>query len=223
MSNPSNSLAAAVRELAGLSSDEGRDIYLSDGGHFENLGVYEMLRRRCAFILVSDAGADPTCTFFDLGGLVRKAKIDFDVDILFGHLSIGARAELPADAPKAAWALGLVRYPEGSVGAILYLKPTYVADLPVDVQSYGNGSKAFPHESTGDQFVSESQFESYRNLGWHLAMQLGSPSYVGFKEELAVQSFFSDAFDKAQAALADVDPMLLNRLRLRLQSGLVQG
>ena len=82
-SGPSNSLRAVLRELAAATDDRGWDIYLSDGGHFENLGLYEMVRRRCRYIVVSDAGADPECAFDDLGGAVRKVKIDFDVDISF--------------------------------------------------------------------------------------------------------------------------------------------
>jgi len=221
-SNPTNSLGAILKELAGLTSDEGKDVYLSDGGHFENLGVYEMLRRRCAFILVSDAGADPGCTFFDLGGLVRKAKIDFDIDITFPELRIGARAREEAAAPTAAWALGRVEYPEGSIGAILYLKPTYVANLPADIQAYGNGSKTFPHESTGDQFFSESQFESYRHLGCFLASKLGKPDFVyDAALRMPVQDFFGDVIKGCLPQAAPNDPFLPDLLQAvaRLHAG----
>jgi hypothetical protein len=173
-SNPSSSLGALMREMAGLASDEARDIYLSDGGHFENLGVYEMLRRRCRYIVVSDAGADPKCTFFDLGGLVRKAKIDFDIDIAFDEMRLAARGEDYTPPPQRAWALGSIAYPEGNVGQILYLKPSYFDhDIPVDVVAYAKASETFPHETTGDQFFSESQFESYRRLGYFFANKLG--------------------------------------------------
>ncbi|MEA3034175.1 MAG: hypothetical protein QOH86_2191 [Sphingomonadales bacterium] len=173
-SNPSSSLGALLREMAGLASDEAKDIYLSDGGHFENLAVYEMLRRRCRYIVVTDAGADPECTFFDLGGLVRKAKIDFDTVIDFPELRLGSRDE-PYD-PKdqqLAWAFGTIKYPNNIYGQILYLKPSFFGeDLPADIRAYGNDSKTFPHETTGDQFFSESQFESYRHLGFFFMAKL---------------------------------------------------
>lgn len=178
-SGPSNSLRAVLRELAGATDDRGWDIYLSDGGHFENLGLYEMIRRRCQYIVVSDAGADPECAFSDLGGAVRKVKIDLDVDIVFGPMRIASRKKSPLEPPQYAFALGRIDYPEARrgprrareseapprFGRILYVKPSFFGDLPVDVVSYAAGSETFPHESTADQFFSESQFESYRRLG----------------------------------------------------------
>lgn len=196
-SGPNDSLRAILRELAGATDDRGRDIYLSDGGHFENLGLYEMVRRRCRYILVSDAGADPDCSFEDLGNAVRKIKIDLDIDIAFEELQISSRGK-PID-PQYAFALGTIEYPEaryqGSepetpearrerVGHLLYIKPSYFGDLPVDVRSYAAASESFPHESTGDQFYSESQFESYRRLGNYFTAALAdearpAPATVG--------------------------------------------
>jgi hypothetical protein len=188
-SGPSNSLFALLRELGGATHDRGRDIYLSDGGHFENLGLYEMIRRRCRYIVVSDAGADPECAFSDLGGAVRKVKIDFDVDISFDALDISSRDR--DIKPQRAYAIGTIEYPEtrytGSgpedpearrrrTGRLLYIKPSYFGLLPVDVRSYAEVSKTFPHESTADQFFSESQFESYRRLGHFFTSTLGGDS-----------------------------------------------
>jgi hypothetical protein len=142
-SNPSNSLRALLSEMAGLTSDEARDIYLSDGGHFENLAVYEMLRRRCRYILVTDAGADPECTFFDLGALVRKAKIDFDTVIDFPELRLGSRDKpYQPEKDQRAWAFGTILYPEGTTGQILYLKPSFFGkDLPADIRPMATRAK----------------------------------------------------------------------------------
>jgi hypothetical protein len=200
-SGPSNSLVAILRELGGATDDRGRDIYLSDGGHFENLGLYEMVRRRCRYIIVSDAGADPECAFSDLGGAVRKVKIDFDVDISFDALDISSRGK--DIKPQRAYALGTIEYPEARyagagpeepearkrrTGRLLYVKPSYFGQLPVDVRSYAEVSKTFPHESTADQFFSESQFESYRRLGYFFTSALGGDSSA------SVEAFF-DAID----------------------------
>jgi hypothetical protein len=171
LSGPNNSLRALLRELAGSTDDKGRDIYLSDGGHFENLALYEMVRRRCRYILVSDAGADPGCAFEDLGNAVRKVKIDLNVDIRFGPMCISSRGR--DIQPQFAWALGEVDYGDGRIGQILYIKPSFFGrDLPLDVVAYANKSATFPHETTGDQFFSESQFESYRKLGEYFAGSL---------------------------------------------------
>ncbi len=56
---------------------------LSDGGHFENLGCYELIRRRLPIIFVCDAGADSGYAFEDLGHLVRKARVDLGAEISF--------------------------------------------------------------------------------------------------------------------------------------------
>lgn len=205
-SGPSNSLRAILRELAGATDDRGWDIYLSDGGHFENLGLYEMVRRRCRYIIVSDAGADPECAFSDLGGAVRKVKIDLDVDISFGDLDIFARdAGNKAKERQRAFALGTIEYPESRysdeapetaaarkarVGRLLYIKPSYFGPLPVDVRSYAEVSKAFPHESTADQFFSESQFESYRRLGYFFTSGLGADFDARHFEDDPVGHFF---------------------------------
>ena len=165
---PLYSLSPALRELAGDTSDDSRYIYLSDGGHFENLGLYEMVRRRCRLIVVSDAGCDPTFTFGDLGNAVRKIFIDSGVSIDFAKLEIKARQNPPL--PGLRFAIGTIRYP-GSArpGWLLYLKPTYQGTERADVRSYASGSKDFPHESTTDQWFSESQLESYRALGASVA------------------------------------------------------
>ena len=163
---PPNALLSLTRELLGLTSDQGRAIYLSDGGHFENLGLYEMVRRRCRYILVIDAGQDADVKFEDLGDAVRKVRIDFDVEIEFDPpVAIGSRSN-PVD-PFCDFACGTIRYPEASAvpGRLIYLKPAYPPYMAMDVRAYGNLHDSFPHEDTVDQFFTESQFESYRQLG----------------------------------------------------------
>ena len=165
---PVFSLSPALRELAGDTTDDSPYIYLSDGGHFENLGLYEMVRRRCRFILVSDAGCDPTFSFEDLGNAVRKIFIDFGVSIDFAKLEIKARQNPPV--PGLRFAIGTIHYPGSSrSGWLLYVKPTYQGTERADVRSYASGSPDFPHESTTDQWFSESQLESYRALGANIA------------------------------------------------------
>jgi len=185
-SNPSSSFRALLSELFGQTDDQGLDIYLSDGGHFENLALYEMVRRRCKFIVVSDAGADPNCDFEDLGNAIRKVKIDLGVDIRFTQMRISSRGK-PIEK-QFAWALGNIDYGDGHDGQILYVKPSFFGrDLPVDVVSYAAASAAFPHESTADQFFSESQFESYRKLGFTFVDEIGGR---GQPYEEGVEAFF---------------------------------
>ena len=77
-------------------SERQRHVHLTDGGHFENLGVYELLRRRCRYIVVCDAGADPEATFGDLGLAVQRARTDLgaQIDISVDDLAAQARRRL---------------------------------------------------------------------------------------------------------------------------------
>jgi hypothetical protein len=57
--------------------------YLSDGGHFEDLGGYELIRRRLPVMVLIDAAADPDYDFEELANLIRKARLDFNAEINF--------------------------------------------------------------------------------------------------------------------------------------------
>lgn len=185
---PATAIKPLVEEAFGLTTDDRPYVYLSDGGHFENLGLYEMIRRRCRFILVIDAGCDPEFNFEDLGNAVRKIYIDLGIRIRFDRLSeiknrdkAGVPPREPAD-PKTEerrtipyYALGTVDYgnadgedadgKKSEDGYILYIKPAYHGTEGAGIRSYAEANKTFPHETTADQFFSESQFESYRSLG----------------------------------------------------------
>lgn len=172
---PPRSLRALGSDLLGLSDDAGPAIYLSDGGHFENLGVYEALRRRCRWILAIDAGQDGLCQFEDLGNALRKARIDMQIRIAFETPPrIVARGDAAGLKTATGFARATIHYPEpdGGTSTLLYLKPTLLPDCPQDVRAYANTSAAFPHEPTADQFFSESQFESYRALGEFQCLRL---------------------------------------------------
>jgi hypothetical protein len=162
-----------IKEMFGLTDDANKYVYLSDGGHFENLGLYEMVRRRCHMIVVSDGGADPNCAFEDLGNAVRKIWIDLGVRIEFERIQIHKRG---AGKDALYCALGRIHYPEqkdvvkanpDKAGYVLYIKPSFHDNgtEPPDVCAYALANLTFPHETTGDQFFSESQLESYRSLG----------------------------------------------------------
>ena len=170
---PGQATLPLFTEAFGLTNESRAYVNLSDGGHFENLAIYEMLLRRCRFIVAVDAEQDGDYGFEGLGGIVRKARIDLGTTIEFASL-----AAVSKDTPEAGrhgFALGQVRYPGGLQGLILYIKPVLQPGLPADVRHYAKTNGAFPHESTGDQFFSESQFEAYRALGQHQMTQIVAP------------------------------------------------
>ena len=127
-----------------------------------------MVKRRCGFILVSDAGCDPTCTLEDLGNAVRKIWIDLGIRIEFDRIDVAPRQLPPTDGVYCA--VGRICYPEESSreGVVVYVKPGYHGSEPADIRAYAAAHAEFPHESTADQWFSESQMESYRALGSHV-------------------------------------------------------
>lgn len=164
VSGPPFAVKPMLRELLGRTDDRKPWLFVSDGGHFDNLGLYEIVRRGCKTIIVVDASCDAARKFDDLGNAIRKIRIDLNIGIRRkGPWRIGGR-ELKERGAYAA--LFEIEYPAG-LGTLLYIKPSFYAEdaeLPIDVLQYGGRSAAFPHESTSDQFFSESQFESYRAL-----------------------------------------------------------
>jgi hypothetical protein len=170
---PRYSVGPLFSEAIGNTTDHYKYVNLSDGGHFENLGLYEMVLRRCHFIVVSDGGEDPECAYADLGEAVRKIRIDFGIPIEFGTMTIYPRNAIDTlKTPGHNCAVGRIRYSvvdggNAPDGIIVYIKPACYGDEPRDIYEYFKTNPTFPHESTSDQFFSESQFESYRMLGAH--------------------------------------------------------
>ena len=170
---PRWALAPFIEELFGLTEDSRRYVYLSDGGHFENLGLYEMVRRRCRYIVVSDAGCDPDFRFADLGNALRKIRIDLGIRIKIKGLEKLKKRSLERQDPEAEhlyYAIGTIHYQEvdggtAADGHLLYIKAGLRWDEPPDIVSYALDHPDFPHESTEDQWFNESKFESYRHLG----------------------------------------------------------
>jgi hypothetical protein len=167
-----------IDEAFGLTDDDNKWIYLSDGGHFENLGLYEMVLRRCHLIVISDASADPKYTYEDLANAVRKVRIDLGIPIEFMTPSMPGTT--PGDTPPRSTghhcAIGQVFYgavdPGAPTGTIIYIKASLNGNEPPDVRQYAASSPPFPHQPTSDQFFDEAQFESYRRLGLHIIEEI---------------------------------------------------
>ncbi|HYL05646.1 MAG TPA: hypothetical protein VE075_06380, partial [Thermoanaerobaculia bacterium] len=175
-SGPRFSAIQLLAEAFGWTDEDHPYVSLSDGGHFEDLGLYEMVRRRCRFILACDAGADPEYGFKDLGNAIRKIRIDFGIPIVFTdrvYILPKQQDSGAAASDKARYcAVAEIRYGDadanGATGTLIYVKPSICEQLrptPFDVANYARFSRDFPHESTADQWFSETQFESYRGLG----------------------------------------------------------
>ncbi|UDF30471.1 UNVERIFIED_ORG: patatin-like phospholipase family protein [Roseateles sp. XES5] len=198
-------------EMFKLLDEKSPKVYVSDGGHIDNLGLYQLLKRRCDVIVVSDAEADPAMTFASFVDVERFARIDLGIRMevpvaTIREAVLKRQAELKkADvlsyrAPAHAHAvIGKISYPAlyedkrllkpAKEGVLLYIKASMTGDESTYVLDYEKRYPRFPHESTGDQFFSEEQFEAYRALGFHatshgLKDTVGKPQYDSLRNKL---------------------------------------
>lgn len=165
-----------IEETLGLTDDENPYIYLSDGGHFENLGLYEMVRRRCHLIVASDASGDDGFAYDDLSNAVEKVRVDLGIpiNINFSNIPIYPPNAEDFSAEEARYcAIARISYStvdgdDARDGLLIYIKPTLYGKEPIDIIHYWKENPTFPHQSTANQFFSEKQFESYRTLGFYI-------------------------------------------------------
>ena len=165
-------------------------VELTDGGHFDNTAIYELLRRRVKVIVLSEAGADPDYKMEDIANAIERARVDFGIHIRFDvpGFEIGAiRPKEKGGFAERGFALATIYYPVLSAtsdpgapqashqvkGYLLYLQATKIAAVAgrVDIDAYARSHALFPNESTADQFFDEDQLEAYRELGMEVAVQ----------------------------------------------------
>lgn len=195
--SPNHFWPGGAYELAGLFREDRFWLQLTDGGHFENLAVYEMIRRRLKLIIVVDAGADPNFVFADLQTASRRIETDFGTVVDFsedsepGTLSYEKTTRdetervVTSDVPrggssgfpsydkraKRGWIHGTIHYPGGETGDLIYLKTTMVDGLSLTTQGYKDNNPTFPDQTTADQFFDPEQFAAYRELGYVIGLQ----------------------------------------------------
>ncbi len=180
-----------LQELTGFIDYKRSHVYLSDGGHIENMGIYPLVQRQCRLIIVGDGECDPGYTFQGLLDAIRMIRIDFGIYIDVTGLD-------RVRAGQQHHALGTIYYPGGRKGYLLYLKSSLLGDYMVEatatamnatdaarvalrldggrhydelgyIAHYRATHPSFPHEPTADQFFDEVQFECYRALGHLIA------------------------------------------------------
>jgi hypothetical protein len=178
-----------LAEMFGRANENGSFVNLSDGGHIENLGVYELLRRRCKFIVAVDGEQDAEMTFHALTTLQRLAYIDLGVkiDINLGDLRLDDRG-----MTRSHFSFCRIAYPHGTrdgallYGYLLYVKLSLTGNEGEFIRRFRLDDPSFPHDPTADQFFTEPQFEAYRSLGEHVGDKLFLSAIVG--DEIASDS-----------------------------------
>lgn len=202
---------AARYEISPSGYEESRKfLQITDGGHFENLALYELIRRRVRLIICCDGGADPDFSFSDLQVFVRRigsdfgARVDFDKKNHLEHIIPQApdpdkvRDQDP-DTPAypvgtkfadRGYVKGRIVYPpdpdsgESNESIFILIKTTMIKEIGLTLKGYKGKHPDFPDESTADQFFDEEQFEAYRELGYAIARQLVEDDAVKLEELL---------------------------------------
>jgi patatin-like phospholipase len=205
-----SSLLYLLEELFGIADETSAFVNVSDGGHFENLGIYELVRRRCKVIVASDAECDDQLQFGSLGNVLRICETDFGAKI---DLDVSSIRKQTNGYSQAHCTVGKITYSNGSLGWLIYLKASVSGDEDVAVAQYRSIHPTFPQESTADQFFSEDQFESYRRLGQHVVRHAlrdtrpgGDPVAIAEKlyDVWASTSFDNDVFLKGTQRLDEI-------------------
>lgn len=184
--------ATLLSEWRGRFFGPSRELWnLTDGGHVDNSAIYELVRRRLPLIICSDATHDVGYTYGDLAEVARSIRRDFGAELKWG---------LPAPLPPilASWinpaacgpftaikgnashrgpgakhsSVGQIIYPDGPPSYLVLLKSSLTGDESIDVAEFAADHPDFPQDSTGNQFFDESQWESYRRLGYEIASQV---------------------------------------------------
>jgi len=159
-------------------NESSKFIQLSDGGHFENLAMYELIRRHCKLIICSDAEQDNEFSFGSLANIIEKARVDFGVNIKVSAAELDSlkysENEIGnIDFANKGYIVADIIYPGNDpAGKLIYIKTTLTSDIPAELLSYKQSHPTFPDETTADQFFNEKQLEAYRMLGLHFADSL---------------------------------------------------
>jgi hypothetical protein len=171
-----------AKEGFGKASVYDRFLYVTDGGHYDNLGLIEALRRKPDRIYVLDASNDAEDTFRTLGRAIATARIDLDCEVTMDPRGMRRLAETRSGA---AWCIGSYKFQPtqpgtpGATGKIFLAKAILLDDLTWDIETYSSDNQDFPRTSTSNQLYSEFDFEAYRALGnTAVSRLLGSPDYL---------------------------------------------
>jgi hypothetical protein len=155
-------------EAFGDGASGSRFVYVTDGGHYDNLGLVELLTRRCDWIWCVDASGEKIDSFSTIGEAVATAQAELRV-------SIDIAPEKMAPTPgstyvKKPFCVGTITYPAdengpGKQGKLVIVKAGVTKNAPFAVRSYHANNPDFPCDSTIDQLYTADRFDAYLALG----------------------------------------------------------
>lgn len=203
---PSFLLAELLARFPGLHSPAW---YLSDGGHFENTGVYALLKRQLDVVVLADCGADPRYRFDDLENMARKAEIDYGASIEFIDPAtlvaqsaeetalfarVGSVKTIAAAPGPQCLLLARIRYDgRDQPGLLIVVKPRLLDSMPLEIAGYASRNATFPQQTTSDQFFDEAQWEAYHQLGLRLGQTLSAQAMEIFRNRVCLVAGAQDS------------------------------
>ena len=165
-----------LSEMIGRNRLESKFLYVTDGGHYENLGLVELIRRRCRYIWCVDASGESQDGFSTIAGAVALAfnelgiRIDIDPEadmapdptVTQERVKIGKKPVV-----RSTFCTGIIHYSDAAddIGRLVIIKTGVPADAPEDVMSFYEQNAKFPCDSTVDQLYTADRFDAYRSLG----------------------------------------------------------
>jgi hypothetical protein len=180
-----------AREIFGIHPSSGRMVLCTDGGHYDNLGLVELLRRRCAVIYCFDASGASRPLADTLAGAMTLAHEELGIEIeLDDEYELVAGGGTPLDPEKPLAALtdqlsksavitASIQYPDANgipafVGKMIFAQADLTRDMPYDVLEFTQTDPGFPNDGTADQWFDVSRFDAYQRLGFYLGEQVAA-------------------------------------------------
>ena len=161
-----------LREMFGWNHADSRFLYVSDGGHYENLGLVELLRRGCTTVWCVDASGEGSHGFPTLAEAVGIARSEIGVDIEIDPDEM-SRDPSPEDGDRtfvrATHVKGKIFYRNGVTGTIVFIRAGVTRDAPIDVRNFHAKHPTFPNDPTLNQLFGAERFDAYRSLGYFTA------------------------------------------------------
>lgn len=169
------------KEMLGRHSPADTHLYVTDGGHYDNLGLVSLIRQQCETIVCFDASADGTIGFSTIADAIMLSDAELGCSISFDPRPEMMPVDEGADWPVAEKAVqgATITYASGGKGRLIYCRASMAEDTPWSIESFRRRNKTFPNTSTGVQLFSDEMFENYRALGQYVGEQalrfLGAP------------------------------------------------
>lgn len=157
--------SAVFGELLGAHSTNAKRMYITDGGHYDNLGLTTLLGARCAEIWCVDAYAGRGHLGKQLAGVLALANKELGVQV---DIDIDRFARVPGSdgLVTSCVAIGTIHYPgSATTGRLIVIKSALTQATPPELIGYRAIDPKFPYHSTLVQWFGTDRFDHYRRLG----------------------------------------------------------